>query len=150
MWKSARMMSGSGSRRVRNSRSESTLCKSNVKPARRSSAAISSASAGRSSTTSTRRRFIALSERRRLVQQRPVESQLPDGFSELGEVNGLDDVAINAQTITFNDVPLLFGRGEHNHRHIPGLRIALNLPQHLQSVHFRELQIQQDHPRAFP
>ena len=89
------------------------------------------------------------SERRRLVQEDPVESQLPDGVSELGEINGLDDIAIDAQTITLDDVPLLFGRGEHHHRYMPGLRIVLDLTQHLQPVHFRELQIQQDHPRAF-
>src|SRR5579859_6426722 len=61
---------------------------------------------------------------RQLVQQKPVETELPHGLVELLKVYRLNNIAVDSQLVTFNDVTLLPGRGEDNHRHKAGSRVA--------------------------
>src|SRR3989454_608877 len=131
----------------RNPRSESTRRVAPVIPARRSSRSTSAASSATSSTIRTRTSPDTVSARL-LVQEQPVQPDLGDGARERLEVHGLDDVAVGTQAIRRRDVGLLFGRGEHDHRQPAGALVALEAPQDLQPVHFRELEVKQDHARG--
>lgn len=53
---------------------------------------------------------------RRLIQQHPIQPQLPNGFGELLKVHGLDDIAVDPQPVAFRDVPLFARRSQDDHR----------------------------------
>src|SRR2546428_3492960 len=144
---SVRMMSGAKVRSAsRYARSESTRRVAPVMPARRSSRSTSAASSATSSTIRTRTRS-GIRSVRLLVQEQPVEPHLGDGAREGLEVHGLDDVAVGAEPVRRRDVGLFLGRGEDYDRQRARAVVALQSPQDFQSVHFRELQIEQDHFR---
>src|SRR5437667_3253545 len=144
---SVRMMSGakvwSASRYAG---SESTRRVGPLMPARRSSRSISAASSATSSTIKTRTRSGIVSARL-LVQQQPVEPHLGDGAREGLEVHGFDDVAVGAEPVCRRDVGLFFGRREHDDGQRARALVVLESPQDLQPVHFRELQVEQNHAR---
>src|SRR6266850_2171760 len=144
---SVRMMSGakvcSASRKAR---SESTRRVAPLMPARRSSRSSSAASSTTSSTIRIRTRSGIVSARL-LVQEQPVQPDLGDGAREGLEVHGLDDVAVGTQPVRRRDVGLFLGRGEHHDRQGARALVALESPQHLQPVHLRELQVEQNHAR---
>src|SRR6266480_6707884 len=58
--------------------------------------------------------------RRRLVQHQPVEPQLAHRLHELSEVDRLPDIAVRAQPIARDHVPLLARRGEDDDRQQAG------------------------------
>jgi hypothetical protein len=51
--------------------------------------------------------FNGSSRGRALIQQQPVQTKLLDGSSELLKVDGLSNVAVGPQTVTFHQVALL-------------------------------------------
>src|SRR6266571_8245469 len=83
-----------------------------------------------------------------LVELRPAEPQLPDGFGELGNVHRLVKVAVGSQPVTLRDVTFLARRGEHNHRDHPSMRVGLDPPQHFEAVHFRHFQVEENQLQA--
>src|SRR5207253_2782891 len=144
---SVRMMSGAKvCSASRYARSESTRRAAPVMPARRSSRSISAASSATSSTIRTRTRS-GIGSARLLVQEQPVEPDLGAGAREGLEVHRLDDVAVGAEAVRGRDVGLFLGRGEHHHRQRTRTLVAFEPAQHFQPVHFRELQIEQNHAR---
>src|SRR5438093_36511 len=144
---SVRMMSGAKvCSASRYARSEATRRAAPVMPARRSSRSISAASSATSSTIRTRTRS-GISSARLLVQEQPVEPDLGDGAREGLEIHRLDDVAVGAEAVRGGDVGLFLGRGEHDDRQRARALLALQASQHLQPVHFRELQVEQNHTR---
>src|SRR5207247_4186651 len=60
------------------------------------------------------------SPRRRLVQHQPVEPELAHRLHELSEVDRLPDIAVRAQPIARDHVPLLARRGEDHDRQQAG------------------------------
>jgi hypothetical protein len=52
---------------------------------------------------------------RGLVQYQPVEPELLDGPDELLEIYRLADVAVGAEAVAVEDVPLLSGRSQDDH-----------------------------------
>src|SRR5881628_309085 len=144
---SVRMMSGAKVRRAsRYARSESTRRVAPVMPARRSSRSTNAASSATSSTIRTRTRSGIVSLWL-LVEEQPVQPDIGHGAREGLEVHGLDDVAVGAQPVRRRDVGLFLGRGEHHDRQRSRALVALESPQDLQPVHFRELQVEQNHAR---
>src|SRR3989440_2218608 len=147
---SVRMMSGAKVRSAsRYARSESTRRVAPMMPARRSSRSTSAASSATSSTIRTRTRS-GISSARLLVQEQPVEPDLGDGAREGLEVHRLDDVAVGAEAVRGRDFGLFPGRGEHHHPQRTRTLVALEPAQAFQPVHFRELQIEQNHARRNP
>src|SRR5213076_1478125 len=104
------------------------------------------ASSATSSTIRTRTTS-GISSARLLVQEQPVEPDLGDGAREGLEIHRLDDVAVGAEAVRGGDVRLFLGRGEHDDRQRARALLALEASQHLQPVHFRELQVEQNHAR---
>src|SRR6266576_2253566 len=141
------MMSGAKLRSAsRYAPSESTRRVAPVMPARRSSRSTSAASSATSSTIRTRTRS-GITSARLLVQEQPVQPHLGDGAREGLEIHGLDDVAVGTEPVCRRDIGLFLGRREHDDRQRARALIALESPQDLQPVHFRELQVEQNHAR---
>src|ERR1022692_1244514 len=63
------------------------------------------------------------------------------------EVDGLLDVAVDAQVVAGGEVGFLIRRGEDYDGHAAGARVGPNRPQNLQARHFGQMQIQQRHAR---
>src|SRR5207249_3427365 len=99
------------------------------------------------SSTIRTRTTSGISSARLLVQEQPVEPDLGDGAREGLEVHRLDDVAVGTEAVRRGDVGLFLGRGEHDDRQRARALLALKASQHLQPVHFRELQVEQNHTR---
>src|SRR5882762_8024388 len=147
------MTSTSGARLARNSPSLWTRFQFGSNPALRSSWSMSSASACRSSRISALSGVVtgafasAGRSRRRLVEEHPVEPHLLHGVTELLEVYGLHDIAVDAQAVALDEVTLL-ARGRHDdHGDHAGRRIRLDAPEDFEPVDLGQLEIQQDHLR---
>jgi hypothetical protein len=50
-----------------------------------------------------------------LVQEEPIETELPDGVDKLRKIYRLANVAIGAEPVTSEEIPLLIGRSEDDH-----------------------------------
>src|SRR3989442_1183482 len=87
-------------------------------------------------------RSIARTSRRRSPFM--MQSRLPDGLGELGEIDRLADVAVGAEAVAAHDVLFFIGRGQHDDRHEPGAIVGPQSSQHLETVELRQFQIQQD------
>src|SRR4051812_43382818 len=84
-----------------------------------------------------------------LIDDGPETPQLLDGVDELVEIDRLYHIGVHAILIARDQVSLLTGRREHYHRNHFQLLIGFHLPQHLQSIHLRQLEIKQ-HDRRVP
>jgi hypothetical protein len=82
-----------------------------------------------------------------LVDDLPVEAKVPDNVCELIELDRFDDVAVDAEVVTVNNIPFFTGRGEDDHRDRSGGRIPLDLSQYLEPVHLGKLEVEEDHLR---
>src|SRR5713226_4967321 len=78
------------------------------------------------------------------IEEQPVHAQNSGRLRELLEVNGLDNVAVDAEAVALNQIALLPRRGQHYHRHRLRAGIAFDSLQHLEAVDQRKLDIQQD------
>src|ERR1700722_20407992 len=83
-----------------------------------------------------------------LVHYQPVQAQLADHLLKLGEVYGLLNVAVYAQLVAGHHIPLLVGGGQQNDGNGPGGGILFQLLEHLQTVDFRQLEIQKNQARV--
>src|SRR5208282_512113 len=146
-------ISGTNSRRAAmKASSASTRLDSISKSPRRSARSASSASVGRSSTKRTLSAFKPLfasavmpSPSRLHVQEKPVHTHLLDGLHELVEVDRLDDVAVHAQAIALDDIPVLLRRGEDDNRRHARAFVRLQRLDDLEAVDLRQLEVQEDH-----
>lgn len=86
--------------------------------------------------------------RGRLVQKQPVHAKCPGCLKKLLKVDRLDNVAIKAKFVTLYDIPVLSGGRQNDDGSVTQLGVAPNLSQHLEAIHFRQLQIQQDKTRS--
>src|SRR5687768_4603765 len=78
------------------------------------------------------------------VEQQPVEAELADGFDELLELDGLDDVAVHAEAVALDQIALFLGGGQDDDRGALGSLVALDLAQHFQAVDLRQLEVEKD------
>src|SRR3954466_1920099 len=149
MEKSDRMMSGENSRSAcENDDSVSTMRCARRIPARLSSRTSSSASAATSSVSSTRTVGARVaSSVGDTVEQHPVEAETGDRIEERLELHRLDDVAVDAESVGLDDVPLLVRRGHHHHRDGPRRGVGLEATQHLDAVDLGHLDIEQHQAR---
>src|SRR5258706_9640934 len=79
----------------------------------------------------------------RLVQDEPVHPYLSYRLDEPREVDRLPDVAVRAKLVSAEEVGLLLGRGEDDDREQLRLRILTELPEHLEAIDLRQLQVEQ-------
>ena len=82
--------------------------------------------------------------RRRFVEHQPVQAQDARGFDKLIEIDRFDDVTIDAQIITLDDVALLLRRGQDDDRDFSSPRIGFDLAQHFQAVDLGQLEIEEN------
>src|SRR5438270_6138666 len=82
-----------------------------------------------------------------VIDHEPVFSDISHRLGELLEIDRLDDIAVHSHLVGPHDVPLLGRGGEHDDRDRARARIALDAPQNLMAVDFRQFQIQQDQLR---
>ena len=80
---------------------------------------------------------------RGLVQYQPVEPELLDGLDELLEIHRLADVAVGAEAVAVEHVPLLFGRGQDDHGQAPRTLVGPQAFEYLEPVHPGQLEIEQ-------
>src|SRR6266581_2626561 len=122
------------------------------RPPRVNSRRTSSASFGLSSTSRILSRSAMLSavfvsvrgfHGGRLVDDGPEHAGLLDGIDKLLETNRLDDVGVDSQAIALHEIFFLAGRRQHHDRQEFERLIALDLPQHLETVHLGHFQIEQ-------
>src|SRR2546423_887988 len=85
---------------------------------------------------------------RRAGQQEPVHAEVARRFLELVEINRLDDVAVHAQPVTLDQVPLLPRGSQHHDRDGPGAFVRLDTAEHLQAIDQRQLDVEQDDVRV--
>src|SRR5664280_2533464 len=102
---------------------------------------ISPASLSESSTVKTRSGvFMATSlERRRLVQDHPIQLQGPHRLGKLVEINRLADVTVGSQVITHGHILLFPGGGEDHNRDAFGQVMAADTFQNLQAIKLGQL-----------
>ena len=86
---------------------------------------------------------------RRLVDNRPENSEFLNRVDKFVEIHGLHHVRIYPKFITRHHVFLFMGRCEHNHGNQLKLVIRLNLLQHFQAVYLGNCQVEQQHGRIF-
>src|SRR5258708_39988 len=82
--------------------------------------------------------------RRGVVEHRPVQPQLADGFGELLEVHRFDNVAVDSSLVALDNVALLARRGQHDHRNRPRAWVFLHPPQDFHTVHQWQLEVEED------
>src|SRR5205814_146806 len=74
-----------------------------------------------------------------LVQKQPVHAEGTGRLLELVEVDRFDDVAVDAQTITLDQVAFLARRGQHDHGDGAGPLVLFDPPEHFEAVDERKL-----------
>src|SRR3954468_23538168 len=79
----------------------------------------------------------------RFVEDCPKETELLDGIDELLKINRFNDVGIDAEFVTPDEILFLTGGGEHYDRHGLQAIVCFDLPEHLHSVHLWHFQIEQ-------
>src|SRR5689334_13049021 len=84
-----------------------------------------------------------------LVQDQPVQAQLPHRFDELLEVDRFADVAVGAESVTRDEVPLLTRRGQDHHGQETGAVVGTDAAQDLEPVDLGELEIEEDDFRCY-
>ncbi len=70
--------------------------------------------------------------------------KLLDSLPELLKIHWLLDIAVHAPVIAADQILFFQGRSEDNHRDHLRAGVALDRAEHFQSVHFGQLQIQED------
>lgn len=80
----------------------------------------------------------------RLVDNPPVEPQLPDDICKIIEFHRFYDEAVHAEVITLHDIPLFTGGGQDHDGNAPGLRVTLQPFEDLDTIDPGELQIEED------
>ena len=80
------------------------------------------------------------------VQSHPVESEVLHGFGKQTEINGFDDVAVDAESVALDDIGLFAGGGQHDHGDGGGAGIILDLAQNLEAVDLGKFEIHEDEP----
>jgi maltooligosyltrehalose trehalohydrolase len=85
---------------------------------------------------------------RRLVADRPVQAELAHRGLEAVEVHRLPHVAVDVQRVAPMPVLLFVGGGQDHDRQLPRPRFGAEALQHLQSVHARQLQVEEHDHRA--
>src|SRR5208283_641818 len=81
---------------------------------------------------------------RRKHHQADEQAEPADGLGELVVVDGLLDVDVAAQLVAPFDLPRVVGRRQDDDRHLAQLRVRLQPPQHLRSLHLRHPDVEQD------
>src|ERR1700730_1777237 len=84
---------------------------------------------------------------RRLVNNCPENTKLPDGVHKLMEIDWFYDIRIHAQSVTRHHIFLFMGRCKHDDGYHFELFIRFNLLQHFQSIDLRQFQIE-EHDRG--
>src|SRR5215203_5764250 len=90
---------------------------------------------------------------RGLVQYQPVEPELLDSPDELLEIYRLAYVAVGAEAVAVEHVPLLSRRSQDDHGQAPRTLICPQAPEYLEPVHPGQLEIEQyqlRHDRGIP
>ena len=85
------------------------------------------------------------SERSGLVDHGPEQSQCLDGFDELLEIDGFNDVGIDTEIVAFDDITFFPRRCEHDDGEGAELLARAEFSQHLDAIHARHLDVQQHH-----
>src|SRR5262249_4959074 len=86
----------------------------------------------------------AASAGRRFVELESVAAHVVQQLVEAVEVDGLADVAVDAQTVGFDDVLFLVREGQHHNRQELRARVCAQLPQYLEAIDLRQFEVQQD------
>src|SRR5581483_5383514 len=82
--------------------------------------------------------------RRRFVDCDPIETEIANRLHEIIELNRFYDVAVRAEIVAFDAITLLGGGGDdHDGQHLRSL-VGFHLPQDLDPVDLRKLQIEKD------
>jgi hypothetical protein len=68
------------------------------------------------------------------------------GFGKQTEINGFDDVAVDAESVALDDIGLFAGGGQHDHGDGGGTGIILDLAQNLEAVDLGKFEIHEDEP----
>src|SRR3954470_8970011 len=89
-------------------------------------------------------RFFALPVGSSLVDDKPIEPELLDYGAEFLEIYGLLQIAIDSKLVTIHEVAFLTGRSEHDHRNAFSGHSTLHLSEHLDAIHFGQLEIEQN------
>src|SRR4051812_13165779 len=79
---------------------------------------------------------------RSLIDQRPETSQLFYRIQELLEVDWFDDIGIDSEFITSDQVLFLPRRGQHDNGDALEFRVRLHLTKHFQAIHAGHFQVQ--------
>src|SRR5690606_33653438 len=116
--------------------------------ARPASSIASSSNSASSTLSSTSTMSMARLLRRRLVEDRPELPQRLDRGEELVGIHRLDHVGVDAQVPAAGQVALLAGGGQHDHGDAAQGFVLAHVLQHLQPVHARHLDVQQQHCRV--
>jgi hypothetical protein len=82
---------------------------------------------------------------RRFVDHGPERAELPHRIDERVEVNGLHDVGVRTELVAADQVLLFARRRQHDDRYRLEHVIRFQRAQHVQSVHFGHLEIQEKH-----
>src|SRR5471030_1225882 len=82
--------------------------------------------------------------RRRFVDQRPEYPQVDYGFHELIEMDWLDHIGVHAQPVALHQIAFFARGGQDYDGNGPEFVVGFNAAQHLQSIDFGHLEIEQD------
>jgi hypothetical protein len=63
------------------------------------------------------------------------------------KVDRFDDIRVDTQFVTGNEVALFAGRGDHDHRDVLEVVGRAHLPQDFEAVHFGHLEVEHYHRR---
>src|SRR5688500_6770981 len=80
-----------------------------------------------------------------LVQQQPVKSKIRNSFGEIIEFDRLDNVAVDAESITGIDIRIFLRRSQYHHWNSSRSLVSTDLLQNLQPIHFRHFKIEQNY-----
>src|SRR5882724_110430 len=100
-------------------------------PSRRKASISSRASSSVSSTSSTSSGWLMSWPLRRgnLVQEQPIQSDLPGGLDELRKTDRFVHIAVAAKAVTVDQVHILLGGGQYDHGQQLGALIGPDSPQ---------------------
>jgi hypothetical protein len=84
---------------------------------------------------------------RRLIEQKPIQADLRNRVTKILETHRLLYIAVCAQSIPSQPILFLFRGGQHHHGKKAGPRISPYPLQDLESVSFREFEVEQHERR---
>ena len=81
-----------------------------------------------------------------MIKQQPIKSNLRNSPRKIVKINGLNDITVSTQLITFFNIRVLFGRGKNNDWNSFRLFMGFHLCKDFNTINFRHFKIQQYHP----